>query len=206
MTEVYLMRHSEPFKVHRGKEDVNESFLFSNIKSPLSVEGEYLADWLSKSDEFKNLDVVYSSNYVRAISTAKYFAYRNNLKVNVINQFGERVHGISSWDELPEKFEEKQFHNHDFKIGNGESLNEVKDRMYNALLYLLENDKGKKILLVGHATALACLLSKWCEIKFLGDYKFNNKIIFNGNWRYCETFKLVFDDKNLVSIENRRFS
>ena len=99
MTELYIMRHSEPFKVHKGIEDVNEDILFSNIKTPLSVEGEYLANNLSKRGEFKNLDLVYSSNYVRAISTAKYFAYRNNLKVNVTDKFGERIHGVVKWEE-----------------------------------------------------------------------------------------------------------
>ncbi len=206
MTEIYLMRHSEPFKIHKGIEDVKESLILSNIKTPLSVNGEYLADELSKKDEFQNLDVVWSSNYVRAMSTAKYFAYRNNLKVNVTDKLGERVHGISSWSELPENFEEKQFNDHNFKIGNGESLNEVKDRMYKELLYLLNTYKNKKILLVSHATALTCLLSKWCKIEFLGDYKFNNEVIFDGNWNYCETFKLVFDDNNnLLSIENLKF-
>lgn len=105
MTELYIMRHSEPFKVHRGIDDVNEDILFSNIKSPLSVEGEYLADKLSERDEFKNLDLVCSSNYVRAMSTAKYFAYRNNLKVNVTDKFGERMHGVLKWEELPGDFE-----------------------------------------------------------------------------------------------------
>lgn len=90
----------------------------------------------------------------------------------------------------------------DFKVGNGESLNEVKDRMYNMLQYLLENYKNKKILIVSHSTALACLLSNWCEIKFLGEYKFKDKVFFDGNWNYCETFKLIFDDENnLINIE-----
>lgn len=83
MTTVYLVRHSEPFKVHSGIEKVDDSLLFSNIKSPLSVNGEKLAEKVSMNLEFNNLDVVWSSDYVRAVSTAKYFAERNNLKVNV---------------------------------------------------------------------------------------------------------------------------
>lgn len=144
MTELYIMRHSEPLKKHIGIEDVNEDILFSNIKSPLSVDGEYLADNLSKNDIFNNLDVVCSSNYVRAMSTAKYFAYRNNLKVNISDKLGERIHGISKWEELPLNYEKMQFDDNDFKIGNGESLNEVKGRMYNAIIYLLEMFKNKK--------------------------------------------------------------
>lgn len=69
-TIVYLVRHSEPFKIHRGIEDVNESILFSNIKTPLSVNGEHLAEKISNNNEFNNLDVVWSSDYVRSMSTA----------------------------------------------------------------------------------------------------------------------------------------
>ena len=34
MTTVYLMRHSEPFKIHRGNSNTHESILIENEKSP----------------------------------------------------------------------------------------------------------------------------------------------------------------------------
>ena len=35
------------------------------------------------------------------------------------------------------------------------------------------------------------------------DYKFNNKIFFDGKWDYLETFKLTFDENNnLINIKN----
>ena len=204
-TTVYLVRHSEPFKVHRGIEDVCEDILFSNIKTPLSVNGEKIAEQKSLDKEFDNLDVVWSSNYVRAMSTAKYFAYRNNLKVNVSDKFGERIHGISSWDELPNDFEIHQFEDENYKLENGESRKQVSDRLYFGLNELLNMYKGKRILLVGHSTATAYLLSKWCEISYDSDYKFKGKSFFDGKWNYLETFKLEFDDNNeLVSIINMR--
>lgn len=204
-TTVYLVRHSEPFKVHRGIEDVSEDILFSNIKTSLSVNGEKIAAQKSLDKEFDNLDAVWSSNYVRAMSTAKYFAYRNNLKVNVSDKFGERRHGISSWDELPKDFETHQFQDENYKLENGESRKQVSDRLYSALFQLLNMYKGKRILLVGHSTATAYLLSKWCEISYDSDYKFKGKVFFDGKWNYLETFKLEFDDNNeLVLISNMR--
>ena len=77
-TTIYLVRHSEPFKIHRGIEEVEEDILFANIKAPLSINGEKLAEIKSQNKEFENIDVVWSSDYVRTMSTAKYFAYRNN--------------------------------------------------------------------------------------------------------------------------------
>lgn len=203
MTTVYLVRHSEPFKVHRGIEETNEDILFSNIKSPLSVNGEFLAQEKSKDQEFDNIDVVWTSDYVRTMSTAKYFAHSNNIKVNVSDKLGERKHGVSSWDELPSDFEVHQFRDENYKIGNGESQKEVRERLYNKLITILNDNKGKRILIVGHSTATAYLLSNWCEVSYDSDYKFNNEEFFDGKWDYLETFKLTFDDNNnLIEIKN----
>lgn len=205
MTTIYLVRHSEPFKVHSGIQDVNESILFSNIKNPLSVNGEKLAEKVSLNNEFDNIDVVWSSDYVRAMSTAKYFASKNNLKVNISNKLGERKHGIKSWHELPSDFESHQFEDENYKIGNGESQKETRERMISILKKLLDMYKDKRILVVGHSTATAFLLGEWCEIKYMGPYKFCDKEFFDGKWNYCETFKLEFDEnQNLISIENLR--
>ena len=206
MTTVYLVRHSIPFKEHRGIEEVDESVLFSNIKTPLSVDGEELARKVSLNDEFSNIDVVWSSDYVRTMATAKYFAYNNNLKVNVSSLLGERRHGVDSWNELPSDFETKQFSDENYKIDNGESRKEVTDRILKKLYHVIDDNKNKMILIVGHSTAFAYLLSNWCEISYDGSYTFKGKEFFDGKWDYCESFKLIFDDNNnLVSIENLIF-
>lgn len=206
MTTIYIVRHSEPFKSHRGIEDVNESLLQSNIKSPLSINGEKLAEKISASDEFDNIDVVWSSNYVRCMSTAKYFAARNNLKVNVSEKLGERKHGIESWKDLPENFEQLQFKDENYKIGYGESQKEVRQRLVNFVNKLLINYKDKRILIVSHSTATAYLLGNWSKISYDGPYIYKNKNYFEGIWNYCETFKLTFDDQNnLVDIKNLKF-
>lgn len=202
-TTVYLIRHSIPFKEHRGIKNTNETVLIENQKSPLSIKGEKKSDKFSKKREFKNIDVVWSSNYVRTMSTAKYFAQRNKLKVNVDENFNERIHGINSWDELPKDFEINQFNDDNYKIGFGESQKEVRERIYNTLMRIIEENKGKRIIVVGHSTATAFLLSKWCKISYDKDYKFNNKIFFKGKWEYLQTFKLTFDgNNNLINIQN----
>ena len=203
MTTVYLVRHAEPFKIHRGIEEVNEELLFSNIKSPLSVNGEKCAEEKSKNDEFINIDVIWSSDYVRCMSTAKWFAYRNNIKVNVSDKLGERKHGINSWEELPLDFEIHQFEDENYKFGDGESRKEVTLRLYNKIMDIINENKNKRILIVGHSTAFAYLLSNWCEVSYDSDYKFNNEVFFDGKWEYLETFKLMFDGNNkLVDIFN----
>ena len=202
-TTVYLIRHSIPFKEHRGITNTNESILIENQKSPLSIEGENYAKKFSRNREFKNIDVVWSSNYVRTMSTAKYFAFRNNLKVNIDDDFNERIHGINSWDELPKEFEINQFNDENYIVGFGESQKEVRERSYKSLMRIVDENKGKRIIVVGHSTALAFLLGKWCDISYDKDYSFNNKKFFKGKWEYLQTFKLTFDDNNnLINIQN----
>lgn len=134
MTTVYLVRHSEVIKKQLGMIDSNEDFYTSNKKTVLSVDGERLAERVSLMDEFNNLDVVWSSSLSRAISTAKYFAYRNNLLINITDGFNERRHGIKNLSELPSDFEIHQFNDYDYKFGDGESRRETLERMYGSLM------------------------------------------------------------------------
>ncbi len=197
MTTIYFMRHSEAMK----PQNINntDSLQLQNEKWILTVNGENIAKEKSQLEELKNFNCVYSSNYVRAISTAKYFA--DEIKID--ERFGERKFGINSWDELSSDFGEKQFKDFDYKLKNGESINEVILREQKALEELLEKHKEEKILIVGHSTALASLFSKWCEISYTGPYKYNDIDFFDGKWNYCETFRLYFDDTNkLISIKN----
>ena len=202
-TTIYLIRHSEPFKVHRGSVRTNETILLENEKSPLSINGEKMAERFANMEEFKNLDMVYSSNYVRAMSTAKYFASVNDLKVNVDDRFNERIHGVNSWSELPSNFVIKQFEDENYKVGFCESQKEVQTRMYEALCDILKENQGKRIAIVSHSTAMAFLLKKWCKVYYDKSYTFEDRPFFDGKWQYLETFRLTFNENNdLSNVEN----
>ena len=198
MKTIYFMRHSEPLKpMNINNSDTLQS---QNEKWPLTINGEILAKEKSKHIELNNFDIVISSNYVRAISTAKYFTKD---KILIDENFGERKFGIDNWDELPKNFGKKQFDDFNYKLPNGESINEVIKREYDSLINILNNYYDKKILIVGHSTAIASLFSRWCKINYNGNYEFNGKVFFDGKWNYCETFKLEFDNNNnLIKIEN----
>ena len=181
--EIYLIRHSKPLKINNDKNI--DSLQIQNEKQPLSIEGENIAREKLDIDELKNIDKLYSSSYVRAISTAKYIAKNNNIEINVDTDFGERKFGINSWEELPANFGKKQFLDENYKTSFGE----------------------KKIAIVFHSTAMLFLLKTWCKITpneedFSYKFLFNNNIIFDNKIDYCEVFKLTFDNEKLIDIKN----
>ena len=202
MKIVYLIRHSEGLK---NKKDIinTDSLQLINEKNPLSVVGEERARMLSEMNEFNDVDVVISSNYVRAISTAKYIALKNGVDINIVESFGERKFGIDSWDELPEEFENKQFCDEFYKMPNGENRFEVANRMYDHLLKVIDNYYQDKIVILSHATAITFLLMKLGEVK--GNVLFfNGKLIIDKgfSWNAPDIFKLTFDNKKLIDIEH----
>lgn len=200
---IYFVRHSKPIDLNNNYN--NESLQEKNEKRILSVEGEQIAfNWFNH-DEFDNIKEVFSSNYVRAIGTAKYLAEKNNTKIVIVPEFGERKIGIDTWDEYPSDFEIHQFNDNDYKLENGESLNEVRERELKALINILNSSKSNRIAIVFHSTAMMTLLKTWCEVSYDSNYYFKGNKFFDGKWNYCETFKLKFDDdNNLISIKNLR--
>ena len=204
MTTIYLIRHSKPIKVNNTFN--SDSLQIQNEKSSLSIEGEQLAQEKLNKKEFANIDMLFSSNFVRTIQTAKYLAEKNNIEINIISDLGERRFGINSWDELPENFERKQFLDENYKLGNGESQKDVRTRMYATIMNIVNKYPNKRIAIVSHGTAISYLLKKWCDANIVDDklrYTFKNEIVFDSCFNYCETFKLVFDAENkLIDIKN----
>jgi len=204
-TTIYFIRHSEYLKLKKMKYDDTDQI--HNEKQPLSVNGERRARLLSELDELYHINMVISSHYVRTISTAKYIAERNDLEVYINEDFRERKHGVN-WDQIPEDFEKRQFYEEDYKLGDGENQKEVRERMYQALLNVLDLFKGERVVIASHATAMTYLFMKWCEIE-RNEENWDIKMSFKGNTFFerpfsaPETFKLVFNEnKELISIEN----
>ena len=185
-TIVYIARHSEGLMKYIDEYNSLDSFEIKNEKNPLSVVGEEKARRLSECSELIGLDKIYSSHYVRTISTAKYIADKNNLKLNIDFRFGERKFGINDFKELPGNYFIRQIEDRSYKINDGECFNEVQERMLSALMEHLSNNHGKRLLIVSHGTSLSMMLAKWCDLKVntqtqLIEIYFNNELAFDGN-------------------------
>lgn len=201
MTTIYLMRHSIVLN-DINNDNNNESLQLQNEKMPLSIKGEELAFNVSKEEKLQNIDVVISSNYVRAISTAKYISNVNKLNLIVNSAFGERKFGVNSYDDLPSDFGLRQNNDENYKIGDGESQKEVRERVYKALMEVIDKYKDKRIVIVCHASAILWLLKEWCDVDLKNKrISFNDKTILYDNIFNCTTFELEFNDKKLVNID-----
>lgn len=117
-----------PLKVNN--EFNNDNLQMQNEKSSLSIEGEQIAKDKLNNKEFANIDILFSSSYVRAIQTAKYIAEKNNLEINVIIDFGE-----------------KQFLDGNYNVIENDCLNQyIKDYIPNFNKENLENYLKKFVL------------------------------------------------------------
>lgn len=206
MTEIYLMTSSELY----DKDNIitihnSDSKTIINEKAFLSVSGEKKAEEISKNKELQGFDAIYSSSYIRTLETAKYMALENNTVIHVDDRFNERKVGDLAPMEITE-LRVLQAKNFDFKLPNGESLNEAKKRIQKALKELLNNEKGNKVLIVSHPTIITALLSTWCEVGYNFDYdiilSYYNKTIIDGNFSFSNIIKLEFDDTNLVNVDS----
>lgn len=205
-TIIYLIRHSEPLNLKKSIYNVIEEEQISNEKQPLSIDGEKKSKKLSQLKELQKIDVLWSSQYTRAISTAKYIAAENNIDINIDERFGERKTGIVESNETNRDYWLIQLYNPKFKGKYGENQEEVRNRMYDALKFILDENGGQTIAIVSHATAITFLLMKWCELKDakLEDKKrclyLNDKQVINDSFKTPEIFKLTFDADTLIDI------
>ena len=92
-----------------------------------------------RSVVFQDLDVIYTSNSVRTLQTAKYFIEKNNMKVHVDDRFDERRVGIPNKDREPDWWL-KQFRDENFSTVGGESQKDVRERFTEAFNEVMKEE------------------------------------------------------------------
>lgn len=208
-TVIYLIRHSEKINPNLiDNTNNNEHYQLKREKIVLSVNGEKKAQRLSEIDEFDNLDIIFSSNYTRAIQTATYFAEKQQLVIHIDERLNERKLGIRIDNQ---DLYLKQYYDEDLKNQEGECRKEVTNRMYDAFWEIVNNNIGKRIAIFTHGAAITFLLMKWCKLENINTDK-KKRLSFNGNivcdkiFAAPEVFKIkVNKDNQITSIENLIF-
>ena len=202
-TIIYLVKHAEELK-ENGIKNVSDNTQLINEKYILSVRGEEQSRILSENPELNNIDILWSSSYVRAKATAKYIAYRNNIEINIDSSLNERRLGnledLSKWMKN-KKFGVVQAYLQDkkWKAREGESCEEATKRVTHFLQKILNENNGKRIVLVSHGALISFLLTNWCDLNEKMDLVFNNKII---EIKEPSITKLIFDNQKLINIKS----
>ncbi len=198
--KVYLVRNLETL---RNAYNFKNNYKIRNEMEILSPTGEEHAKKLSRLSIFKDLDAIYSSNYVSALSSSKYIAKENNLKITVDDGFNDRFEDLLDDIDLVE-YSYKSSHNFDYKIRNGESINEVKKRASSALKTILKENYNK-VVIVSHEITIMSILLNFCEL----GYNYDNKVILSyKNDVLCDAiinpttiYELEFDKTNVINIK-----
>lgn len=203
-TIVYLIRHSKKMKKGFNYLDNKEDQNIKTQRMILSVEGEYLAKKFCEHKEFANVNVIYSSHYARSMATAKYLAYNLNLDINIDNRLGEILTGDLDYNQ--KEFDYNRFHDFNYKIENGESVNEVKNRMKLVFDDIISQNAGKKIAVFSHHLAIMCLLMNYCEVDYDAKdkiiLKYNDKLNISTKWDSPDGYKIILNNNQIVSIEH----
>ena len=202
-TIIYLVKHADELK-ENGIQNTNDTAQLINEKYILSVKGEEQSKRLSENPELQNIDVIWSSSYARAKATAKYIAYRNNIDINIDSRLNERKLGnledLSKWmKNKPFGVVQAYLQDKKWKGREGESCEEATERVTIFLQKILQENDGKKIVLVSHGALISFLLTNWCELNEEMKLVFNNKII---EIKEPSVTKLTLDKQKLISIES----
>jgi len=159
MSKIYITRHGETEwnKVRRmqGQQD-----------SPLSSLGVKQATWLSNKLKNVNIDIIYSSSLKRAIHTANII--RNERPIDIIPSDELKEIYLGNWEGKLMSEVEKEYpihFNHFWKSPehyepiDGESFQDLTNRVNNFFETIIHKHKDKNILIVGHAIVLKGLIN-----------------------------------------------
>lgn len=147
MTRIYFVRHAQP------NYDNHDDFFRELTKKGMEdrkLVTEFLKD--------KNIDVVLSSPYRRAVDTVRHFADKHSLQIRTIDDFRERKID-SEWIEDFQGFAKRQWEDFSYKLSDGETLGEVQRRNISALNQVLREYEGKNIVIGSHGTALSTIIN-----------------------------------------------
>lgn len=202
-TTIYLVKHAEELK-ENGIKNINDNTQLMNEKYILSVKGEEQSRILSENPELDNIDILWSSSYVRAKATAKYIAYKNNIEINIDSSLNERR--LGNLEDLTKWMKNKTFgvvqaylQDKKWKAREGESCEEATKRVTLFLEKILKENNGKRIVLVSHGALISFLLTNWCDLNEEIKLVYNNKVI---EIKEPSITKLTFENQKLLNIES----
>ena len=159
---IYFVRH--------GESEANANKIISNKNSNYSLTRKGIQQVKSLCRKFKKIEfhIIYSSPIQRATETSKILSQALYIPVEIRDCIQEFDAGIlegladeKSWNELGDLWQNWFVHNNpDYKIQDGESLNDIKNR-FSPFIFQIVKDYHKtdnNIIIVGHCGSFICTL------------------------------------------------
>lgn len=204
--EIIITRHGET--VANGKNVIQ-----GQTQGKLSPRGIMQASRLAKKLRHKRIDVVFSSDLKRASDTAYEIALQHGVPVYHIKWLRGRHSGACEgkrWDDVVGEIgRERAFWDVNYKLGGGESLVEMRDRIARFIDAIKKGYGDSTVLICTHRHCIGVILSVLFDVQ-LGDMLYTLKDIKNAeiignaedvhiymrNGRACYTGK----NKNVLAI------
>lgn len=168
--KIYVMRHCE-----RNMKDCS-------FESPLIYEGQINAKNKYNELHQKNINVIYSSPFLRTIQTGDFYSKMKELSINIDYSIAEyvsrkdKMNMNSIFDyKIPKKWEENFKLNTDNMIKRdynpNESLKDAILRVYTFILNLKNKykDSNDNILIITHMSIVNIILGLQKNFKFIND-------------------------------------
>lgn len=183
-TQVYFVRHAQP------------EYIWEDERTrPLTAEGKQDSKIVLDFLKDKEIDVFYCSPYKRSHDTVADTAAFYGKEIITDERLREREKGFNG--NTHEMFE-KRWADHNYHEEDGESINMVQRRNIAALQEILAENKGRKIVIGTHGTALSTILNFYHPEFGCGDYL---RII---DWMPY-IVELDFDGDKLLSVKEHRY-
>lgn len=170
------------------------------IIRPLSEEGEVSAKKISENRLFEGVEKIYSSFYSSSLSSAKYLADKIGLNINLNESFNDCKVGYLGSKNM-KMVKGLQDHDFNYKLNNGESLNDVGNRMDLGIKKIINN---KDIVIFTHKRAILGYLLKYSTVGYnLDDHlilEFNGKQIYDDSDTEYDIYEITIENNKVVDI------
>ncbi len=167
----------------------------------LSVTGEEVAKKISNLDIFKNITKIYSSFYSSALSTAKYLQEKLDLEIIMNMNLNDCNVGILGNKNM-KMVKGIQDHDFNYKLSNGESLNDVGRRLNN-FISSLDDDE---VVLFTHKRAILGYLLLYSKVDYNLDdnliLEYNNEVIYDDSDTDYDIYELDITNQNVIIKKN----
>ncbi|MDN4494445.1 histidine phosphatase family protein [Ureibacillus aquaedulcis] len=149
-TTIYMIRHAKsPFVI--GQERTRK----------LSRQGELDAEKITDLMNNKDIDLIVSSPYTRALQTIEGIANSKGLDIKIFEELRERqLKGAFklSEEEIQQAIK-TSYEDIDFHLEEGESIKDVQDRAIPVINDLLNHYQGKTILIGTHGNVMTSIMN-----------------------------------------------